>query len=163
MKAPSASARTAIAAPAKDVYALVSDLTALSGFAEEFERGSWLDGAGGAEVGARFRGHNRRGWRRWSTTVTVTAADPGKCFAFDVELRGVPIARWRYDIVTTGAAGCLVEESTWDHRPAWIVPFANLVTGVRSRTERNRRNIEHSLRQLKHTAEQGTGQGDRTA
>lgn len=75
----------------------------------------------------------------------------------------MPISRWRYDIVTTGAAGCLVEESTWDRRPAWIVPFANLVTGVRSRTERNRRNIEASLRQLKHTAERTGDRGTPTA
>ncbi|GAB3437789.1 SRPBCC family protein [Actinophytocola sediminis] len=153
MKAPSASARTAIAAPAEAVYALVSDLPGLASLAAEFERGSWLDGRTGAEVGARFRGHNRRGLARWSTTSTVTAADPGKCFAFDVDLRGVPIARWRYDIVTTGAAGCLVEESTWDRRPSWAVPIGNLLVGVRSRADHNRRNIEHTLRQLKLAAE----------
>lgn len=153
MKAPSASARTAIAAPANDVYALVSDLPGFSRLAAEFERGSWLDGATEAAVGVRFRGHNRRGLSRWSTTVTVTAADPGKCFAFDVELRGLPIASWRYDIVTTGATGCLVEESTWDRRPGWMVPIGNLLVGIRSRTAHNQRNIEHTLRQLKQAAE----------
>lgn len=155
MKAPSASARTAIAASAADVYALVSDLPGLSRVAAEFERGSWLDGATDAAVGARFRGHNRRGWRRWSTTVTVTAADPGKCFAFDVDFRGIPIARWRYDIVATGPGACLVEESTWDRRPAWFAPLGNLATGVRSRAELNKTNIERTLRQLKEAAEAG--------
>lgn len=155
MNAPSASARTAVAAPAKDVYALVSDLPGLSRIAEEFERGRWLDGATEAAVGARLRGHNRRGPLRWSTTVTVTAADPGKCFAFDVDFHGIPIARWRYDIVATGASACLVEESTWDRRPGWFVPLGNLAAGVRSRAEHNKRNIERTLRQLKQAAESG--------
>lgn len=153
MKAPSASARTDIAAPAKDVYALVSDLPGLSRVAVEFERGSWLDGVTEVRVGARFRGHNRRKWRRWSTTVTVTDADPGKCFAFDVDFHGVPIARWRYDIVSTGANGCLVEESTWDRRPGWFTLVGNVATGVRNRTELNKRNIERTLQQLKQAAE----------
>jgi hypothetical protein len=153
MKGPSASARTDVAAPAKDVYALVSDLPGLSKVAVEFERGAWLDGVTEARVGARFRGHNRRGWRRWSTTVTVTDAEPGKCFAFDVHFRGIPIARWRYDIVST-STGCLVEESTWDRRPGWFTPIGNLATGVRSRADLNKRNIERTLSQLKQAAEQ---------
>ncbi|HEX2131206.1 MAG TPA: SRPBCC family protein [Actinophytocola sp.] len=155
MKAPSVSARTAVAAPAAAVYALVSDLPNLSTVAAEFERGTWLDGATEAAVGARFAGRNRRGPMRWSTTVTVTTADPDKCFAFDVDFRGIPIARWRYDIVATGGT-CLVEESTWDRRPAWFVPFGNFATGVANRTARNRRNIERTLRQLKQAAENGT-------
>lgn len=153
MNAPSASARTEIAAPASDVYALVSDLPGLAEVAVEFEQGTWLDGVTEAKVGARFRGRNRRGWRRWSTTVTVTAADPGKCFAFEVDFRGIPISRWRYDIVATGAAGCLVEESTWVRAPAWFRPVGALATGVLKRTEHNKRNIERTLRQLKQAAE----------
>ncbi|MCT2586416.1 SRPBCC family protein [Actinophytocola gossypii] len=155
MKAPSASARTAIAAPAATVYALVTDIPNLSAVTPEFERGTWLDGAVEAAVGARFAGRNRRGWLRWSTTGTVTAVDRDKCFAFDVDFRGIPVARWRYDIVATGRT-CLVEESTWDHRPAWFVPFANIATGASNRTERNRRNIERTLRQLKQAAENST-------
>jgi Polyketide cyclase / dehydrase and lipid transport len=121
--------------------------------AVEFERGSWLDGVTEARVGARFRGQNRRSWRRWSTTATVTNADPGKCFAFDVDFYGIPIARWRYDIVATGPGGCLVEESTWDRRPGWFTPLGNLATGVRNRAELSKRNIEATLRQLKQAAE----------
>jgi hypothetical protein len=155
MKAPSASARTAIAAPAATVYALVTDLPNLSAVAVEFAYGAWLDDATRAAPCARFTGRNRRGWLRWSTTGTVTDAEPAKCFAFDVDFLGIPVARWRYDIVATGGT-CLVEESTWDRRPAWFVPFASIATGARNRTERNRRNIERTLRQLKQAAENST-------
>ncbi|OLF18231.1 SRPBCC family protein [Actinophytocola xanthii] len=153
MKAPTASARIDVAAPPGEVFALVSDLPRMSAFAAELERGSWLDGVTEARVGARFRGRNRRGWYRWSTTATVTDVEPDKCFAFDVAFHGIPVSRWRYDIVAAGNRGCLVEESTWDRRPSWFVPFANLATGVRNRTERNRRNIAATLRQLKDVAE----------
>jgi hypothetical protein len=153
MKAPTASARIDVAAPPGEVYALVSDLPRLSRIAAEFEEGSWLDGVTEAGVGARFTGRNRRGWYRWSTIATVTDADPGKCFAFDVAFRGIPVSRWRYDIVAAGNRGCLVEESTWDRRPPWFVPLGNLATGVRDRTAANRRNIAATLRQLKEIAE----------
>ena len=40
--------------------------------------GRWLGGATGPALGARFHGSNRRGWRRWSTRVVVTACEPGR-------------------------------------------------------------------------------------
>lgn len=152
MSAPSASAQTTIAAPAEAVYALVSDLPGLEKVAVEFEKGRWLDGDRQARVGARFRGSNRRAWRRWTTTVTVTDAEPGRRFAFDVAFYGMPIARWQYDIEPE-ATGCTVTESTWDRRPAFFRPFGNLATGVSDRAEHNRRNMERTLRQLKAAAE----------
>lgn len=153
MSTPSATARTEVMASPETVYALVSDLPGLSKVAAEFERGSWLGGARSAEVGARFRGHNRRTWRRWSTTATVTDAEPGRRFAFDVtSIGGMRIARWQYDIEPT-ETGCRVEECTWDRRPAWFRPVGDLVTGVRDRAEHNKRNMEHTLKQLKAAAE----------
>jgi len=155
MSAPSASASTEVAASPEALYALVSDLPGLADVAAEFERGRWLDGATGAGVGARFRGHNRRAWRRWSTIATVTDAEPGRRFAFDVTYLGLAVARWQYDFEPT-ADGCLVRESTWDRTPGWFRPFGGLGTGVWNRAEANKRNIERTLRQLKDTAERST-------
>jgi hypothetical protein len=125
----------------------------MSRVAAEFERGTWLGGARQAAVGARFRGHNRRARRRWSTTATVTDAEPGRRFAFEVvSVARIPVSRWQYDIRPTDG-GCRVEERTWDRRPSWFRPLANLFTGVRDRAECNRRNIEHTLGRLKAAAE----------
>lgn len=157
MNEPSASAHTDVHARPEAVYALVSDLDAMSRVAPEFERGSWLGGADGAVVGARFRGHNRKVWRRWSTTVTVTDAVPGKVFAFEVSaVAGIPVSRWQYDIEPTGD-GCRVRERTWDRRPSWFRPLANLVTGTGNRAEQNQRNMELTLSQLKAAAEAAHG------
>jgi hypothetical protein len=156
MNEPSASAHTEVNAPPEVVYALVSDLPGMSGVAEEFERGRWLGGAREAAVGARFRGRNRRAGRRWTTTATVTDAEPGRRFAFEVSSVGIPVSRWQYDIEPTDT-GCRVAELTWDRRPSWFRPLANAVTGVRDRAEHNRRNMEHTLRRLKAAAEAARG------
>jgi hypothetical protein len=153
MNAPSASAHTEVNASPETVYALVSDLPGLSQVAVEFGRGAWLGSVREARVGARFRSHNRRSWRRWTTVSTVTSAEPGKRFAFDVTVAdGIPISRWQYDIEPTGD-GCRVTEQTWDRRPAWFRPLTNFVTGVQDRGEVNRRNMESTLRQLKAAVE----------
>jgi hypothetical protein len=157
MNEPSAAAHTDVAARPEAVYALVSDLDGMSRVAAEFDRGRWLGGAREAAVGARFRGHNRKAWRRWSTTVEVTDAEPGRRFAFEVTaVAGIPVSRWQYDIEPT-EDGCRVRELTWDRRPSWFRPLANLVTGARDRTEQNKHNIERTLAQLKATAEAERG------
>ena len=50
-------------------------------------------------------------------------------------------------------SGCRVEQRTWDLRPAWFRPLANFVAGVYDRAEYNRRSMEHTLLQVKATAE----------
>jgi len=157
MSEPSAFAHTEVNAPADVVYALVSDLSGMSRVAAEFQRGTWLGGVREAAVGARFRGHNRQAGRRWSTTATVTDAEPGRRFAFEVvSVTRIPVSRWQYDIEPIDG-GCRVEERTWDRRPPWFRPLANLFTGVRDRAEHNRTNMERTLRQLKTEAEAARG------
>lgn len=148
-----ASAQVDIAAPAQDVYALVTDLPGMGRLAEENQGGSWLRGFDSAAVGARFRGHNRRGPLHWWTTVTVTDADPGRRFGFDVHSLGLPIARWEYAIEPT-ENGCRVTESTWDRRPAWFKPIGGFATASMNRAAINQHNIERTLARLKATAEQ---------
>jgi hypothetical protein len=149
--------RTVVHASPDQVYSLVSDPVRMSELAGELERAGWLGGVREATVGARFRGHNRRAWRRWSTTATVTDAEPGRRFAFEVSsFAGIPVSRWQYDI-EPAEDGCVVEERTWDRRPGWFKPFANLVTGVRDRAEENRRNIERTLSRLKSAVEAARG------
>lgn len=108
--------------------------------------------AGGA--GRSVQGTNRNGIRRWSTTCTVTDAEPGRVFAFDVSYLGLPVAHWRYEIVPT-EDGCRVTEGTWDRRPKWFVKPGGLATGVMDRDTANAEHIEVTLARLKAKAEAG--------
>jgi uncharacterized protein YndB with AHSA1/START domain len=156
MSDPSASAAVDIAAPPDLVYGLITDLMTLAELAAETTAMTWRSGST-AVAGAVFKGSNRNGWRRWSTTCTVTDAEPGRVFAFDVNHSPpkVPVSRWQYDIEPT-AAGCRVTESTWDRRPGWFKKPAQLATGVRDRGGANAEHIEETLRRLKARAEAST-------
>lgn len=149
---PSATGRIEVAAEPGRVYDLVSDPGVLAELAEEYSGFRWLGGVTGARVGARFRGINRRGARLWSTVSTITDADEGKRFAFEVRSLGIPVSRWQYDIEPAGD-GCVVTESTWDKRPGWFRAPSSLVTGVWQREDKNRSNIAATLQRLKTRAE----------
>ncbi|UXA17912.1 SRPBCC family protein [Mycobacterium sp. SMC-4] len=153
--APDAQGRITISADPDTVYALITDLPTLSSLAEEAETMHWRTGEV-ARPGAVFSGRNRNGSRTWSTTCTVTAAESGRTFAFDVRsARIIPIAHWRYDI-TAADGGCSVTESTWDRRPRWLLRPAALTTGVRDRNAANTEHIRLTLQRLKERAEQGS-------
>lgn len=152
MAEPNASGKIEVSASPEQVYALVSDPAKLATLAAEYGGHRWLDGATSAKVGARFRGSNKNGVRRWSTLSTIVEADEGARFTFDVKSFGVPVARWQYDIEPAGE-GCVVTESTWDHRPSWFKFPAGLATGVFDRDPHNHANIEATLRRLKSAAE----------
>ena len=88
-----------IAADPNVVYALITDLPTMAELAEETTSMQWVNGDVVAP-GARFKGTNSHGTKSWSTTCTVTDAEPGRVFAFDVRSAVVPVAHWRYDIVS---------------------------------------------------------------
>lgn len=59
--------------------------------------------ATGAQVGAKFRGTNRIGNRRWKTVGVVVDADPGRRFSFRVTTMGLKVAEWSYMFESTAA------------------------------------------------------------
>lgn len=136
------------------VYGLITDLPTLASLAEEAVAMEWRKGEV-ARPGAVFVGHNENGRRRWSTKCTVTDAERGRVFAFDVRHTVVPIARWQYDILdlTDADGGCRVTESTWDRRPGWFRRLAGLATGVPDRAAANTEHIQLTLQRLKQRAE----------
>jgi hypothetical protein len=135
MTRPSASRTVEVSAPAEAVYAMITDLATMAELAEETAVMRWTRGRSAAP-GSVFKGTNRNGWRRWTTTCTVTDAEPGRRFAFDVAHTVVPISRWQYDIEPT-VDGCTVTESTWDRRPGWFKGVGGLATGVPKRADAN--------------------------
>jgi uncharacterized protein YndB with AHSA1/START domain len=151
-EAPAAGADVIIDAAPEKVYALITDLPTLASLGDEIATMEWRTG-NAAQPGAVFKGHNRNGARKWTTTCTVTDAEPGRVFAFDVRHTGLPIAHWRYDIKPTDGGGCRVTERTWDRRVAWFAKVAPLATGVKDRAGANSTHIAATLQRLKQRAE----------
>ncbi|MCZ7627967.1 MAG: SRPBCC family protein [Microthrixaceae bacterium] len=143
-----------IAASPSTVWELVSDLPRMGEWSPEATGGRWKGGASRAFKGARFVGHNRHGWRRWSTLATVVECNPGKSFAFDITAGPVKVARWRYDLEPT-EHGCTIAESWEDHRSALFARTTSLLTGVTDRAGQNRRNMTATLDALARAAEAG--------
>lgn len=141
-----------VAAPADKVWALVSDLPGMGRLSPENTGGTWIKGATGPVVGARFRGSNRSGWHRWSTTVTVVRCEPGSQFAFNVGAVGLKVAEWSYSLAPSGA-GCTVTETWTDNRGAIMKAIGQLTTGVGDREAFTATSIERTLAAVKATAE----------
>lgn len=150
----SAGAEVTIDAAPAAVYALITDLPTLAELADETEAMTWCKGTT-PQAGSVFKGRNRNGWRRWTTTCTVTDAEPGRVFAFDVKSTIFPVAHWRYDIEPIDGGGCRVTEQTWDRRAAWFRKPSGLATGVSDRQSTNAKHINATLQRLKQRAERG--------
>lgn len=144
---------TTIAAPADRLYAMVSDVTRMGEWSPETAEGVWRGGATGPEVGARFSGRNRIGWRRWSTSCRVVEADPGRAFAFDVTSGPLKVSRWAYRFEPAGDGATTVTEEWTDQRGRTIVLLGGLVTGVSDRKAHNRESMVQTLAALKGHAE----------
>lgn len=153
-RAPDGSVDIDVDAAPDRIYALITDLATLAELAEETATMRWTRGDG-ARPGSVFKGTNRNGSHRWTTTCTVTEAQPGRVFAFDVDYLSLPIAHWRYDIsdISDTSAGARVTESTWDRRPGWFRRVAGYATGVHDRTSANVEHIRVTLQRLKERAE----------
>lgn len=119
--------------------------------------------AGPAGPGTTFVGRNKRGAFRWTTRCTVTAAEPGRRFAFRVHAIGLsrpflrgPIATWEYRFEPVGS-GTRVTETWTDDRRAWPAFVANafdrVATSGKTFAVFQKRNIELTLHNLKRELE----------
>ena len=143
-----------IAAPPERLYAIVTDIAKMGRLSPECTGGKWLDGATGPAVGARFKGFNRRGIARWSTTNRVVAADAGREFAFETQQSGT---RWRYRF-EPDADGTRVTESRepWRDRPLIARVFSTLALGgVGRHDDEMREGMRATLERLRRVAEEG--------
>ncbi len=144
---------------AESIYALVADPTQMPRWSPE-NTGADTGVAGRPlEVGEVFAGSNRRGRARWSTECVVTAAEPGRRFAFQVRKIGartplVPgrIASWEYTFEQV-EGGARVTETWTDERRGWPDPvaavFDRLATGGRTFADFQRGNIRRTLAAMK--------------
>jgi hypothetical protein len=131
----------------EQVYALVSDLPRMGEFSPENTGGKWVKGATGPAVGAKFKGTNAKGKKKWTTDVVVTIADPGKEFAFDVSAAGMGVAGWGYRLEPV-EGGTKVTQYWEDHRN----PVARKVTGwflsIPDRADYNSAGMETTLEKM---------------
>jgi hypothetical protein len=137
-----------VEASAQRVWELVSDLPRMGELSPENAGGRWLGGATGPAVGARFRGVNRAGWRRWSTVAKVTRSEPGEVFAFTVSCVGLAVAAWRYELTSEGDSACTVSETWTDNRGALMTFLGRVTTGVPDRVDFTASSIEQTLAAL---------------
>jgi uncharacterized protein YndB with AHSA1/START domain len=90
-----------IAAPARRVWELVTDINLPARFSDEFQGAEWVD-ADGPRLGASFVGRNKRDDREWQTTSFVVACDPPRVFAWNVSDPERPGAQWRFELDQVG-------------------------------------------------------------
>ena len=143
-----------IEASPERIYAIVTDIAQTGRLSPECTGGKWLDGATGPAVGARFKGSNKRGFARWSTTNEVVEAEPGHAFSFETHQSG---ARWTYRMQPDGT-GTIVTEARemYKSRPAVAKVFATLLLGgIDDHDEELREGMRQTLERVKAIAEAG--------
>src|SRR4051812_11273192 len=112
----SISVERVVAAPAERLWAMISDVPRMCEFSPENTACEWIGATKAPVVGARFRGTNQHGKRKWKTVATVVDAEPGRSFAFVVKAGPFGVARWEYRFDATDDGGCRVTETWIDQR-----------------------------------------------
>jgi hypothetical protein len=101
----SCEARIEIAAAPAAVWAVVTDVTRVGEWSGECRGAQWIDGATAAVIGARFRGHNRRLFARWTRTNQVFVADEPRRFVWRTMPGGIypDSVEWEVALELVGA------------------------------------------------------------
>ncbi len=150
-------------APPEQVYALVSDVTRMGEWSPETHRCRWIDAEGPAP-GARFKGYNRRGRARWSNTLVVASAEPGREFSFRRDVLPCGVCDWTYRMEPAGEGGTRLTESYEVKKPDWrITNWLNgLLLGVADRDEDLLAGMRTTLARIKAAAEAGVDTTERS-
>jgi Polyketide cyclase / dehydrase and lipid transport len=152
------SVSTHMEAPPEAVYELVADVTRMPEFSPEIRRCTWLDGATGPAVGARFAAVNKvqRG-PAWTNKPVVTVVEPGRAFAFARTEKFGGTVEWTYRFEPEGD-GTRVMESYEVTRPisriGWFV-----IGGLFGRKDRRadlRAGMETTLERMRSVAERAS-------
>ena len=149
--APTVEVTRHIAAPAGDVWLLVSDINLPARFSSEFTGAEWVGGAHGAALGACFEGHNHHdAIGTWTTTSTVVDCEPGSTFAWAVGDAEDPSAMWRFDLEPDGDGTQVTFAARIGPGPSGLTPAIEAMPDKEERIiERRlgefRRNMEATL------------------
>lgn len=140
------------------LYEIVSDVTRTPELSPEVVKCTWVKGATGPVVGARFKAINSAGrgpdWPNWPVVVT---ADRPKEFAFS---RTEPFAgtlEWRYRFIPEGI-GTRVVESYTVTKPVTVIGWflIGTVSGLKDRAADLRAGMTATLERLAAITEKPT-------
>jgi len=98
-----------IAATPEAAWELIADVTRMGDWSPETTSAEWTRPSTGPGAGARFKGANQMGSKKWRSDCVVTECVPGRRFAFDVKAGPFKVAGWAYELAPTDS-GCLVTE-----------------------------------------------------
>jgi uncharacterized protein YndB with AHSA1/START domain len=138
-----------IDAPPEKVYAMVTDVSRMGEWSPECVRAEWVGGATEPAAGARFKGHNKLGIFRWSSTPTVKVADPGKEFTFETGRPGKEDTRWTYRFAPKGGG----TELTESFEALRYGAFFRMISKPEKRTAKLTDDIQQTLGRIKEVAE----------
>ncbi|MGB9376922.1 MAG: SRPBCC family protein [Mycobacteriales bacterium] len=143
-----------IAATPEQVWALIYDPTRMGEWSPECRELAWIGTVEEPEVGARFTGSNRHGWRRWTTHCTIVSYQPGREIGWDVDFAGLRVAHWGYRIEgADGGRTCRLVEEFQDQRGRVTAAMAPAARGVRDVIAHNRGTMAETLERIKAAAE----------
>ena len=115
-----------------------------------FFGGRWLDGDTHAAQNVRFRGENRWGPVRWSTTCHIETCRRPETFSYRARHWSGATTRWTYELVSDAAGTVMHERYESVDSPA-IVLLLDRLTG---RPRRLQRGMSTTLARLSAAAEQ---------
>lgn len=141
---------TEIEASPDAVWSVVSDPTRTPEFSPVVVRSEWVGPPAEPVKGARFRGHNRFQMVRWTRDCEVTAAEPGRLFAFStLDASGGEQTRWRYRIEPS-PAGSRVSLGYQSITMPWYVSALRRLGPTRRMSEKQgHQNLVDSLERLR--------------
>jgi uncharacterized protein YndB with AHSA1/START domain len=95
----------------EQVWAVLADVTRAGEWSHETRGGEWVDGATAAVPGARFRGRNRNGRKKWSRVCEVLTADAPREISWrTLASRLYPDStRWTYELAPI-EGGCRITQ-----------------------------------------------------
>ncbi|MEC8910595.1 MAG: nitroreductase family protein, partial [Chloroflexota bacterium] len=151
-----------IAAPPERVWEFTSDINISARFSKEFQGADWIDSDGPKE-GALFQGRNRRTDvnREWETRSWVVECDAPNVFAWNVNDRDEPSAKWRFELEKIPGGTRLRQRFILGQRlsatgTAMVENPEQAEQILASRQEQHRGNMMLNLRGIKELAEQGS-------
>jgi uncharacterized protein YndB with AHSA1/START domain len=136
-----------IAATPEAAWELIADITRMGDWSPETTSAEWTGPSNGPGAGARFKGTNQLGSKKWRSDCVVTECVPGRLFAFDVKAGPFKVAGWAYEFAPTDS-GCLVTERWEDHRGALVTWISPVITGTKDRAKRNQETMTVTLERL---------------
>jgi Polyketide cyclase / dehydrase and lipid transport len=144
-----------VEASPRHMYELISDIGRMGERSPETYRCEWIDG-NRAQLGVRFRAWNRHGRLGWHNTPVITAAVPGREFAFERRVLGVSVV-WPFTIEPEGT-GTRVRESYRLARgtPGWLDRLAGRLLGIGARHAAQDDGMRRTLERIAATAEAGS-------